>query len=112
MVDAQAGKVYLPDAKRAAYRREVQHFRLKYLDKKQVPRKELEKLVGKLCFAARNTKWGFSFLQECFDSLYASNTWQKGLSRGATVTLTPGAREELLFWDGLLYNKHCYLLRI
>ncbi len=103
LVDAVSGRLDLPVAKREAYRQAVHDFRVRFLNSEAVCRKSLEKLVGKLAFAASVSRWGYSFLQEAFDALYPGDHRRAG-KWPVSVDYTSGLRSELLFWDGTLYN--------
>lgn len=103
VIDAEHGVLRLPANKKAAYRSEVSSFRTKHVHAEVAPRKPFKRLVGKLCFAATITPYGFTCLQHCFDALYP---WDHRLAGGLQSHFVPypeESRQELLFWDGLLY---------
>ena len=62
-----------------------------------VDRKQLEALVGRLTFAASITRWGYSFLQDSYDTLYPGDHRRDGRGWPRTVRHTSGLRQELLF---------------
>ena len=62
-----------------------------------ISRRTLQAVAGKLTFIARACRWGASFIQAVYDDLFST------LPRPpATVSLSPAATEDLVFWVSLL----------
>ena len=59
----------------------------------KLPRKMVERLVGKLVFASRVNRWGFLFLQNIMDAMYPPFTKQPAL-----VDFSKETREDMESW--------------
>ncbi|PNH00721.1 Enzymatic polyprotein [Tetrabaena socialis] len=62
-----------------------------------VPRTDLETAVGRLTFVARACRWGYTFLQGLYDSLFSPQQ-----PAPPTVQLSAEAQGDLAFWWGVL----------
>jgi ribonuclease HI len=95
-IDSISMHLYIPDDKLADYLNVLRDFKNKYAT--SAPRKVLEKLVGRLCFASRACRWGHVFLQNIFDTMYNDPR------RRSDCQLTTAFWEDFEFWFNLLDN--------
>lgn len=99
IIDATSQELRLPSDKREAYLADVLSFQQKYSSATHAPRKQLEKLVGKLVFACRTCRWGFLFIQELLDQLYPGLGTPPQL-----IALTQGVWFDVKFWAQTLHS--------
>lgn len=86
----------LPEVKRQQYLAVLQEFEQAYRGAQTAPRKQVERLAGKLAFAARCCRWGMLFLQNIFDGLYPTE------DRRSSISLTEAFWHDLEVWQQVL----------
>lgn len=94
--DTVLRQMSMPPDKRQRYAADV-HALLVAGARGPVVRRDLEATVGRLNFAARACRWGYTFLQGLYDALF-----YPGQRPPPVLPLPAAAREELLFWWDIL----------
>ena len=98
-LDALTGELTLPGDKAEKYSLAVSAVRGRADWSDTLPRKQLEKCIGQLCFVARVTEWGFLFLQNAFDATYSP------FGVNGPVAVTDGLIADLDFWVDILEDE-------
>ena len=70
-LNALTGELTLPGDKAEKYSLAVSAVRWRAEWSETLPRKQLKKCVGQLCFIAQVTEWEILFLQNAFDAMYS-----------------------------------------
>ena len=94
LIRADVGDVALPENKRLKYGLHLREFVAEYQAAIAIPRKPVERLLGRLGFAARCYRFGYLFLQNCFDALYG----QVGNVPEPFLNPSPAFWGDLAFW--------------
>jgi hypothetical protein len=92
VIDAAAGKVFIPEDKKAAVSAVLEKLRAVWRGKGAVPHDELESVVGTLGFLTAAVKGGNTFLRRFYDTLNAPK--HKGF-----VRTPPGFWEDVEWWQ-------------
>ncbi|GLC37339.1 hypothetical protein PLESTM_000570700 [Pleodorina starrii] len=90
LFDTVRMEMRMSPAKRQRYAEAVQSLLAAPSD---VPRRELQSVIGRLTFIARACRWGRVFLQSLYDAAFAPLP-----TPNARVNLPAAAREDLTFW--------------
>lgn len=98
--DAVEMVLRLPAAKRESYSKAIVEFETQYRGSSSCPRKPLERLVGKLVYACRVSRWGFLFIQSICDQLFPVGV--DVASTRAPVLLSEALWHDLEFWKRAL----------